>query len=242
MSQAPLLLTEINNAVPDSLASILHSSDDSTTASTSLLFTNMHRLAHRRDDDESDDDESDNNDNNENNNNNENESGACGSSCSRCNACPHCADVCDNNDCNACREKSTFAATAAASAAAASSSSSKTTSYTLCQVRRHNHAASAWIVAGNVIYDATPYLSGHPGGADCILRRAGGVTDCTADLYFHSRRGRKQWEKRRIGTLRPCAKDENNNNNNNNKKTKECWRWCWCWRWWWCPFWTSSQP
>jgi cytochrome b involved in lipid metabolism len=75
----------------------------------------------------------------------------------------------------------------------------------MCQVRRHNHADSAWIVADGVIYDVTQYLSRHPGGADCILRKAGGVKDCATDLQFHSKHGRKAWEQYRVGTLRKCA-------------------------------------
>jgi cytochrome b involved in lipid metabolism len=78
-------------------------------------------------------------------------------------------------------------------------------SYTICQVRRHNHADSAWIVADGVVYDVTQYLSRHPGGADCILRKAGGVQDCAMDLQFHSKRGRKAWEQYRVGTLRQCG-------------------------------------
>ena len=76
----------------------------------------------------------------------------------------------------------------------------------MCQVRRHNHADSAWIVAHNhVIYDVTDYLKAHPGGADCILRKAGGVQDCAVDLAFHSKRGRKAWENYRVGTVRQCG-------------------------------------
>jgi len=76
--------------------------------------------------------------------------------------------------------------------------------YTLCQVRRHNSVESAWIVAGDDIYDATAYMNQHPGGSESILRRAGGTTDCTEDLKFHSRSGRKVWKKYHIGKIKEC--------------------------------------
>jgi cytochrome b involved in lipid metabolism len=80
-----------------------------------------------------------------------------------------------------------------------------TDTYTICQVRRHCTAASAWLVAGDSIFDATEYMAQHPGGIDAILRKAGGVVDCTEDLQFHSRRGRNMWQKCMVGKLVPCA-------------------------------------
>lgn len=76
--------------------------------------------------------------------------------------------------------------------------------YTMSQIRRHNHAGSAWLVAGDDIYDATSYLQKHPGGTMSILRKAGGVCDCTEDLQFHSRKGRKLWQQFHIGKVEPC--------------------------------------
>ena len=76
--------------------------------------------------------------------------------------------------------------------------------YTRCQVRRHNHEGSAWIVAGNHIYDVTESMHHHPGGTECLLRRAGGARDCTRDFEFHSARARKQVNRLLVGQLRPC--------------------------------------
>ena len=76
--------------------------------------------------------------------------------------------------------------------------------YTLCQVRRHNTRESAWLVAGDRIYDATNYISYHPGGERSILRYAGGVKDCTEDMNFHSKNGIKLWKKFEIGILVSC--------------------------------------
>ena len=80
----------------------------------------------------------------------------------------------------------------------------KETTYTICQVQRHNHKDSAWIVAGVYIYDVTSYLSNHPGGTNSLLSRAGGVRDCTRDLNFHSKQGQKVWEQYKIGRLVEC--------------------------------------
>ena len=77
--------------------------------------------------------------------------------------------------------------------------------FTICQVRRHNHADSTWLVAGDRVYDATSILRGHPGGADCILRKAGGVVDCTQDLQFHSKSAIRMWKRHEIGRLRRCS-------------------------------------
>ena len=76
--------------------------------------------------------------------------------------------------------------------------------YTMCQLRRHNHADSAWILVGTTIYDATPYIKSHPGGIATILRKSGGAADCTEDLRFHSKRAQKEWRKFKVGTLSHC--------------------------------------
>ena len=140
-----------------------------------------------------------------------------------CDACPHCRDTCDNVDsCVSCQKKlnalnlpasrrpetSSSWFRDALSAICPSSDSRGTddrTSYTMCQLRRHNHANSAWILVGHEIYDATPYIRSHPGGMEAIMRKCGGVVDCTADLQFHSKRAQKEWRKFKIGTLCRCS-------------------------------------
>eukprot|EP00980_Cylindrotheca_fusiformis_P001995 scaffold443_cov125-Cylindrotheca_fusiformis.AAC.44 len=77
--------------------------------------------------------------------------------------------------------------------------------FTMCQVRRHNNINSAWLLVGDKIYDATEYLHIHPGGKTSILRKAGGAYDCSEDFRFHSKSGRRLWQKFFIGKLRPCA-------------------------------------
>jgi cytochrome b involved in lipid metabolism len=81
--------------------------------------------------------------------------------------------------------------------------------YTMDEVRRHNSMESAWVVAGDAVYDVTTYLSQHPGGMQSLLKRAGGVRDCTEDFLFHGKSARKLWAKYRIGTLQrsPSSSD-----------------------------------
>ena len=52
------------------------------------------------------------------------------------------------------------------------------------------------------------HLQEHPGGANSLLRRAGGVKDYTEDFRFHSIRGRKMWDKFEIGLLDECSASE----------------------------------
>lgn len=77
--------------------------------------------------------------------------------------------------------------------------------YTICQVRRHNTMESCWLVAGDTIYDATPFLRIHPGGTTSILRRGGGASDVTRDMQFHSAVGKQMFKKYKIGKIRPCG-------------------------------------
>jgi hypothetical protein len=76
--------------------------------------------------------------------------------------------------------------------------------YTMCQLQRHNHVGSAWILVGRTIYDVTTYIRSHPGGMEAILRKSGGAADCTEDLHFHSKRAQKEWRKFKVGILRDC--------------------------------------
>ena len=45
--------------------------------------------------------------------------------------------------------------------------------YTMAQVQAHSTEDDCWVVVAGKVYDATPWLRDHPGGADTILRHAG---------------------------------------------------------------------
>jgi len=134
-----------------------------------------------------------------------------------CDACPYCQDVCLNPVCISCNRKMEVMKK--------KEWECKDTVYsppfrlfekdvgcdnffTLCQVRRHNHSASAWLLCGDDIYDATKHIRAHPGGERSIIRKSGGVADCTIDMSFHSGRACKIWKQSRIGVLRPCPGQE----------------------------------
>ena len=135
-------------------------------------------------------------------------------------SCNYCSDTCDAvNSCVHCQKKSNalhvqYSEPGRSWLADAfsillcpntdSQDNSRTRTYTTCQLRRHNTPSSAWILVGNTIYDATPYIRSHPGGMEAILRKSGGAADCRDDLQFHSKRAQKEWRKFKVGTLVPC--------------------------------------
>eukprot|EP00177_Eucheuma_denticulatum_P008193 GFKZ01014914.1.p1 GENE.GFKZ01014914.1~~GFKZ01014914.1.p1 ORF type:complete len:918 (+),score=135.57 GFKZ01014914.1:154-2907(+) len=78
--------------------------------------------------------------------------------------------------------------------------SSMVKSYTMSEVAKHNSEESAWIVVDGKVYDATPYLDDHPGGAASIVMNAG--TDATEDfMAIHSTSAKKMLEDYYIGEL-----------------------------------------
>lgn len=82
----------------------------------------------------------------------------------------------------------------------APSLSSMVKTYTMAQVNKHNSEESAWIVVDGKVYDATPYLDDHPGGAASIVMNAGG--DATEDFNaIHSSAAHKMLEEYYIGEL-----------------------------------------
>lgn len=122
-----------------------------------------------------------------------------------CDACQFCQDRCDDTTCCDCIAKPLQEdASLEVTQWPPCHTPRSLPQYTRCQVRRHNHEGSAWIVAGNNIYDVTESMHHHPGGTECLLRRAGGARDCTRDFEFHSARARKHLNRLLIGKLRPC--------------------------------------
>ena len=128
-----------------------------------------------------------------------------------CSACPFCEDQCED-DCGLCLSSSKFNSSndlqcAVSPHRSLSSRQKPLKSYTICQVRRHNSKVSAWLVAGDRIYDATQYVARHPGGERSILKYAGGVKDCTEDMNFHSKNAVKLWKRFEIGILVKCPSE-----------------------------------
>ncbi len=59
----------------------------------------------------------------------------------------------------------------------------------MAEVQQHTSEESAWFVHEGKVYDATPFLAAHPGGADSILIVTG--QDATEDFNaIHSKKVR----------------------------------------------------
>lgn len=79
------------------------------------------------------------------------------------------------------------------------------TVYTRQEILKHNTANDCWIIIRNNVYNLTPFITAHPGGADILLSRAG--EDATS--YFITKHAKhphvwKQLESMQIGVL-PAA-------------------------------------
>lgn len=81
----------------------------------------------------------------------------------------------------------------------------------MCEVRLHRSTESCWLVASGSVYDVTGILGCHPGGARCLLRKAGGP-DCQQDMDFHTRKARRMLDKCFIGKLEPCGEGGDQSN------------------------------
>ncbi|KAG0570082.1 hypothetical protein KC19_6G137200 [Ceratodon purpureus] len=70
----------------------------------------------------------------------------------------------------------------------------------LSEVRKHQKEDSCWIIVRNKVYDCTPFLEDHPGGADSILINGG--TDATEEFdAIHSAKAQAMLEEYYIGDL-----------------------------------------
>lgn len=73
--------------------------------------------------------------------------------------------------------------------------------FTREEIAEHNTEKSLWIVADGSVYDVTSILSSHPGGETALLRRGGGITDCSRDFMFHSYATRRSLYRFKIGEI-----------------------------------------
>lgn len=84
-------------------------------------------------------------------------------------------------------------------------------SYTLDEVAIHDSEESAWIVVRDKVYDCTPFLKEHPGGASSILMVAG--TDTTEDFVdIHSPKALKMLQDYLIGVITFKSGDSSDSN------------------------------
>ena len=73
------------------------------------------------------------------------------------------------------------------------------TFYTLEEVANHNTKESCWVVANNIVYDATEFINRHPGGSYVLLSKAG--TDVSKHFEWHSTHAKNLWAKHKIGEI-----------------------------------------
>ena len=112
-----------------------------------------------------------------------------------CDSCQYCNDVCHVPNCVKCQSKTS----------SQGRHEQQRGHYTMCQIRRHNSIDnSVWIIADDTVYDVTSYVQYHPGGMECILKKAGGKYNCSRDLRFHSHRGQQLFSKYAIGKVISC--------------------------------------
>lgn len=72
--------------------------------------------------------------------------------------------------------------------------------FTLAEIEKHDNEESAWFVHEGKVYDGTPYLEDHPGGAESIIINAG--IDCTEEFNaIHSKTAHGLLAKYYIGDL-----------------------------------------
>jgi len=122
-----------------------------------------------------------------------------------CTACTQCLDFDPSCSCEECERTRSRRRRLVEEAP---SSRKKLQYYTLCEIRRHRTAGSAWLIKGRYVYDVTKMVPAHPGGDYSILRHAGAQKlDCTEDFNFHSRKGQKIWDRYKIGVVVPCPSD-----------------------------------
>ena len=108
-----------------------------------------------------------------------------------CDACQVCLDVCGIPGCKLCANKLKIGYPPEPKRV-----------FTWCEVRRHTKPNDCWLVAHGKVYNVSPFVQQHPGGANAILKRAG--RDCTVDFEFHSSKSQRMWQRFEIGRLVAC--------------------------------------
>ncbi|OJJ08293.1 hypothetical protein ASPVEDRAFT_57440 [Aspergillus versicolor CBS 583.65] len=78
--------------------------------------------------------------------------------------------------------------------------------YTTHDVAGHNTRDNLWVVVNGNVYDITPYVRDHPGGADVLIEAAGSDATEAYEDVGHSEDADEILQTYRIGTLRGAQK------------------------------------
>lgn len=105
------------------------------------------------------------------------------------------------------QEMNTASTKDVSNAAAAAQVNKSLPTFTMAQVEAHASETDCWIVVHNLVYDCTPFLKDHPGGASSILITGG--TDTTEEFdAIHSMKAQEMLKDYLIGQLAVDAQDE----------------------------------
>ncbi|XP_068711897.1 cytochrome b5-like isoform X2 [Montipora capricornis] len=73
--------------------------------------------------------------------------------------------------------------------------------FSLEEVKKHNTAASTWLIINNQVFDVTKFLDEHPGGEEVLLEQAGGDSTESFEDVGHSGDARELMMTYLIGEL-----------------------------------------
>ncbi|KAJ0402044.1 hypothetical protein ATCC90586_010192 [Pythium insidiosum] len=134
-----------------------------------------------------------------------------------CDACICCNDVCEHDGCFFCAEKEYQLRMAFASSSSVLRERAKTSSvassyfnvdrkYSSCELRRHQHQRSCWVLVDGLVYDVTDLLGVHSGGMQALLDAARAGQDCGDIMRQHPPEARRMLAEYRLGEFYACER------------------------------------
>ena len=93
--------------------------------------------------------------------------------------------------------------------------------FSISEIKQHNHDQSVWIVLHDKVYDVTKYITEHPGGEEVLLQHAG--TNGTRDFedVGHSSDARELMQDYYIGEV---AEEDRQNETKQKEKSAGDWK------------------
>ncbi|KAK9280567.1 hypothetical protein L1049_014260 [Liquidambar formosana] len=69
------------------------------------------------------------------------------------------------------------------------------------EVANHNHINDCWIIISGKVYDVTPFMDDHPGGAEILLSATGKHATVEFEQVIHSSSASEMMEKYYVGEV-----------------------------------------